>query len=99
MRISSYLIAAFTVVATTVASPSSSPLLYKGFDLSSLKILEDGGASYKDTARGNATRPVEDILGDGGMNTVRLRLWVNPTVPYDGPPGCTYIYRAHMQCS
>ena len=62
------------------------PFFYKGFDLSSLKILEDGGAIYKDTARWNATRPVEDILGDGGMNVVRLRLWVNPTVPYDG--GC-----------
>ncbi|KAF2163656.1 glycoside hydrolase family 53 protein [Zasmidium cellare ATCC 36951] len=60
------------------------PFFYKGFDLSSLKILEDGGAIYKDTARWNATRPVEDILGDGGMNVVRLRLWVNPTVPYDG---------------
>ncbi|KAK4569403.1 hypothetical protein LTR86_003166 [Recurvomyces mirabilis] len=57
---------------------------YKGFDLSSLKIEEDGGAVFKDTSRGNATRPVEDILGDGGMNTVRLRLWVNPKAPYDG---------------
>lgn len=62
------------------------PFFFKGFDLSSLKILEDGGAVYKDTAKGNATRPVEDILGDGEMNVVRLRLWVNPTVPYDG--GC-----------
>jgi arabinogalactan endo-1,4-beta-galactosidase len=49
------------------------PVFYKGFDLSSLKILEEGGASYKDTAHHNVTRPVEDILGDGGMNTVRLR--------------------------
>lgn len=57
---------------------------YKGFDLSSLKILEDGGAVYKDAQHGNVTRPVEDILGDGGMNVVRLRLWVNPKVPYDG---------------
>ena len=58
---------------------------YKGFDLSSLKIEEDGGgAVYKDQARGNITRPVEDILE--GMNVVRLRLWVNPKVPYDG--GC-----------
>jgi arabinogalactan endo-1,4-beta-galactosidase len=64
--------------------PASPPYFYKGFDLSSLKIEEDGGAVYKDTQRGNATRPVEDILGDGGMNTVRLRLWVNPKAPYDG---------------
>ena len=82
--------------ATVLAAPNANsppsyghpntPTFYKGFDLSSLKILEDGGAVYKDTARGNKTRPVEDILGDGGMNTVRLRLWVNPTVPFDD--GC-----------
>lgn len=58
------------------------PYFYKGFDLSSLKIEEDGGAIYKDTLQGNATRPVEDMLE--GMNTVRLRLWVHPKVPYDG---------------
>lgn len=62
---------------------NNSPFFYKGFDLSSLKILEDGGAVFKDTARHNATRPVEDILGDAGMNVVRLRLWVNPDVPFD----------------
>ncbi|KAI5199955.1 glycosyl hydrolase 53 [Aureobasidium subglaciale] len=54
------------------------PFFYKGFDLSSLHILELGNVTYKDTARHNATRPAEDILGDGGMNTVRLRIWVNP---------------------
>ena len=51
---------------------------YKGHDLSSLKMLEDGGCIYKDTTRNNETRPAEAILGDGGMNTVRLRIWVNP---------------------
>lgn len=32
------------------------------------------------------------VLGDGGMNTVRLRLWVHPELPYDGtssPHTCT----------
>lgn len=53
------------------------PFFYKGFDLSSLHILELGNVTYKDTAKGNATRPAEDILGDGGMNTVRLR-YVQP---------------------
>ncbi|RDW75029.1 putative arabinogalactan endo-1,4-beta-galactosidase [Coleophoma cylindrospora] len=41
-------------------------------------MLEDGGNTFKDSFRHNATRPAEDILGDGGMNTVRLRIWVNP---------------------
>lgn len=68
----------------SAAPKQKKPYFYKGFDLSSLKIQEDGGYVFKDTARGNATRPVEDILGDAGMNTVRLRLWVDPTVPYDG---------------
>jgi hypothetical protein len=54
------------------------PFFYKGHDLSSLKMLEEGGCIYKDTARNNQTRPAEDILGDGGMNSVRLRVWVNP---------------------
>ena len=46
---------------------------YKGHDLSSVKLLNDNDYIYKDTARGNETRPVESILGDGGMNGVRLR--------------------------
>jgi arabinogalactan endo-1,4-beta-galactosidase len=41
-------------------------------------MLEDGGCIYKDTTRGNETRQAEAILGDGGMNSVRLRIWVNP---------------------
>ncbi|KAF2215715.1 glycoside hydrolase family 53 protein [Cercospora zeae-maydis SCOH1-5] len=84
MRIPSFVPAlVFATTAVLAASPTL-PYFYKGHDLSSLKILEDGGVIYKDTARDNATRPAEDILGDGGMNTVRLRLWVNPKVPYDG---------------
>lgn len=58
------------------------PFFYKGFDLSSLKIMEDGGAVYKNLD--NVTTPVEQILGAGGMNIVRLRLWVFPKAPYDG---------------
>lgn len=71
-------------LASASPKPSKKPYFYNGFDLSSLKIQEDGGFIFKDTARNNETRPVEDILGDAGMNTVRLRLWVDPTVPYDG---------------
>ena len=55
----------------TIAQNAQS--FYKGHDLSSLKLLEDGGAIYKDTAQDSVTRPAEDILKDGGMNTVRLR--------------------------
>lgn len=62
-------------------------IFYKGFDLSSLKIMEDGGAIYKNAQHGNVTMPVEEILK--GMNTVRLRLWVHPTVPFDD--GCEQL--------
>ena len=71
-----------TLVSTLATGGHKEPFFYKGFDLSSLKIEEDGGAIYKDTMRGNITRPVEDMLE--GMNVVRLRLWVHPKVPYDG---------------
>ncbi|KAI9706155.1 MAG: hypothetical protein M1820_004916 [Bogoriella megaspora] len=57
---------------------SSASTFYQGHDLSSLLILEEGGAICKDTGRQNETRPAEDILIDGGMNTVRLRIWVDP---------------------
>lgn len=71
-------VAALLFVPAARALPNSNtravaPFFYKGFDLSSLHILEEANVTYKDTARHNETRPAEDILGDGGMNTVRLR--------------------------
>lgn len=71
------------------------PIFYAGHDLSSLGIMYEGGYIYRDSARNNTIRPAEDILGDGGMNTVRLRLWVDPIeIPYDGgyyeAPGLNY---------
>ena len=88
MMFLSAIAASLPLLATALPGPpgygGGKPFFYKGHDLSSLKIEEDGGAVYKDTGRGNITRPAEDILGDGGMNTVRLRLWVNPKAPYDG---------------
>ena len=69
-------------IGTTIANGHhGSRYFYKGYDLSSLKIMEDNGNVYKDAQDGNVTKPVEDILV--GMNTVRLRLWVHPVVPYD----------------
>jgi arabinogalactan endo-1,4-beta-galactosidase len=67
-----------------IQTPSLDPFFYKGFDLSSLHILELGNVTYKDTVRHNATRPAEDILGDGGMNTVRLRYVCSNLLSYDG---------------
>ncbi|KAK0644795.1 putative arabinogalactan endo-beta-1 [Lasiodiplodia hormozganensis] len=74
------------LLSGAAAAPKPAPVFYKGHDLSVLKIMEEGGVVYHDTAKKNVTRPAEDILGDGGMNTVRLRLWVDP-IPgqYDLP--------------
>lgn len=52
---------------------NSGTTFYKGHDISSLLSEEEHGITYKDTARGNVTRPLEHILGDGGMNSARLR--------------------------
>lgn len=69
------LVAASSVLLSGVAAAPKpqQPFFYKGHDLSSLKLMEESQVIYKDTARNNETRPADDILGDGGMNTVRLR--------------------------
>ncbi|TEY39881.1 hypothetical protein BOTCAL_0448g00070 [Botryotinia calthae] len=80
-----------TVLPFAMARPEShsrdSSYFFKGHDLSSLLMLEQGGSIFKDTLKHNATRPAEAILGDGGMNSVRLRQWVDPI---DGTYGLAY---------
>ncbi|RDW85804.1 putative arabinogalactan endo-1,4-beta-galactosidase [Coleophoma crateriformis] len=78
MKAAQLTLLALPLLARAISSGATPPFFYKGHDLSSLKMLEDGGNTFKDSFRHNATRPAEDILGDGGMNTVRLRIWVNP---------------------
>ncbi|KAK7745055.1 hypothetical protein SLS53_003290 [Cytospora paraplurivora] len=56
---------------------ASASLTYKGVDWSSVKVVEDSGGSYKSTS-GEATA-LETILADAGVNTVRQRVWVNPS--------------------
>lgn len=52
-------------------------LTYKGADWSSVPVEETAGKSYKNTA--GTTQPFETILKANGANTVRQRLWVNPS--------------------
>jgi arabinogalactan endo-1,4-beta-galactosidase len=66
---------------------AAAPTFYKGHDLSSLLMLEESDNIYVDTQRNNATRSADAILADGGMNGVRLRIWVNPS---DGIYGLNY---------
>ena len=56
---------------------ASTALQYVGADWSSVLVEEAAGITYT-TASGEA-RPLEQILADSGVNTVRQRVWVNPS--------------------
>ncbi|KAL2263381.1 hypothetical protein VTK26DRAFT_7020 [Humicola hyalothermophila] len=57
-------------------STANAALTYKGVDWSSVIVEERAGVSYKN-ANGNPL-PLERILVENGVNTVRQRVWVNP---------------------
>ncbi|KAM0716568.1 hypothetical protein Q7P37_008013 [Cladosporium fusiforme] len=63
----------FMALATT----TSAALTYKGVDWSSLLVQEAAGHSYAGLDGRKA--PLETILANNGVNTVRQRLWVNPS--------------------
>ncbi|KAM7193725.1 Glycosyl hydrolase family 53 [Rhypophila sp. PSN 637] len=52
-------------------------LPYKGVDWSSVIVEERAGVSYKNV--NGAAQPLERILADNGVNTVRQRIWVTPS--------------------
>ncbi|KAJ5514776.1 Glycoside hydrolase superfamily [Penicillium fimorum] len=66
------LLAAGQLFASTAAT-----LTYNGADISSLLVEEDAGISYKNTA--GTTEKLEAILSASGVNSVRQRVWVNPS--------------------
>lgn len=57
-------------------SAANAALTYKGVDWSSVIVEERAGVSYKNV-NGNPL-PLEQILVENGVNTVRQRVWVNP---------------------
>jgi len=57
--------------------PIEAALLFKGADWSSVPVTEAAGITYKTTA--GVTEPFETLLKNAGSNTVRQRLWVNPS--------------------
>lgn len=81
MKPSTFLLASLSVVAPL----ASASLQYRGADISSLIVEEDAGISYKDV--NGDTEKLEDILAGHGVNTIRQRLWVNPS---DGIYGLDY---------
>ena len=65
------------LLATQLLVPAYAELSLRGADISSLLIEEDAGYSYKNSA--GTTEKLEVILADAGINSVRQRIWVNPS--------------------
>lgn len=58
-------------------APATAALTYRGADISSLIVEENDGISYKNSA--GTTQVLENILAGAGINSVRQRVWVNPS--------------------
>ncbi|KAJ5085533.1 hypothetical protein N7532_010304 [Penicillium argentinense] len=56
---------------------ASAALSIRGADISSLIVEENKGISYKNV--NGKTQVLESIFADAGINSVRQRLWVNPS--------------------
>jgi arabinogalactan endo-1,4-beta-galactosidase len=83
----------YLLVATLFAGAQAS-LAYKGVDWSSLPLEEAAGYTYKTTS--GTTKALETILKASGVNTVRQRLWVNPSSgDYDLAYNLKLAARAH----
>lgn len=71
------LFSGFLALAALAVGPVRGALTYKGVDWSSVVVEEKAGRSYKSTS--GQTKPLESILKESGVNTVRQRVWVNPS--------------------
>jgi arabinogalactan endo-1,4-beta-galactosidase len=66
-----------TYILNSVVTVVQAALIYKGVDWSSVTLEQNAGYTYKTT--GGTTEALETILKSSGVNTVRQRLWVNPS--------------------
>ncbi|KAI1810547.1 glycoside hydrolase family 53 protein [Poronia punctata] len=71
------LLSGFVTLVALAIAPVQGALTYKGVDWSSVLVEEKSGRSYQTTS-GN-TEPLETILKESGVNTVRQRVWVSPS--------------------
>ena len=71
------LFSVLSALAALAVVPVHGALTYKGVDWSSVIVEEKAGRSYKTTS--GETKPLETILKESGVNTVRQRIWVNPS--------------------
>lgn len=65
------------LAAASLLAPATAALTYRGADISSLIVEENSGISYKNSA--GTTQVLETILSSAGINSVRQRVWVNPS--------------------
>ncbi|KAI1311422.1 glycoside hydrolase family 53 protein [Xylaria venustula] len=63
--------------AALAVAPVHAALTYKGVDWSSVVVEENAGRSYTTTS--GTKESLETILKASGVNTVRQRVWVNPS--------------------
>ena len=66
-------------VLALLTSAALAALPYKGADWSSLLVQEAAGKSFKNSA--GQVQPLETILKNSGVNTVRQRIWVLSPTP------------------
>ncbi|KAL4900538.1 Arabinogalactan endo-beta-1,4-galactanase A [Aspergillus multicolor] len=66
-----------SLLPLSLASLTSAALTYRGADISSLLVEEDSGVAYKNP--NGQTQAFESILADNGVNSIRQRVWVNPS--------------------
>ncbi|KAK1141198.1 hypothetical protein N8T08_009237 [Aspergillus melleus] len=67
----------FSLLISSLPLLTSAALTYRGADISSLLVEEKAGIAYKNL--NGETQPLEEILADNGVNSIRQRLWVNPS--------------------
>lgn len=63
--------------ASQLLAPVSAKLAIRGADISSLMVEENAGYQYKNLA--GSTQKLEAIVAGAGINSVRQRVWVNPS--------------------
>ena len=67
----------YSLLLASLPFLGSAALTYRGTDISSLIIEEEAGISYKNLD--GDTQALETIFANNGVNSIRQRLWVNPS--------------------
>ncbi|TEA13024.1 Arabinogalactan endo-beta-1,4-galactanase [Colletotrichum sidae] len=89
------MLASLTSVLLLALSAANAALTYKGADWSSVGVEEKAGISYKNSA--GAAQPLEQILKNAGVNSVRQRVWVSASGQYNLDYNLALAKRAKAQ--